>query len=98
MTEQRRPLSLRQAQALTLDTEPWLSCDGCFARTDTYVDLLLTGVHSADVHMDVHLIGCPACREEAESLITLRALELGILPDIALRMFAEQLAQQTWSP
>jgi hypothetical protein len=54
---------------------PELSCDECFDHLDEYVELELAG---ADADLGVpgmrnHLDGCPACREEHESL---RALVL----------------------
>jgi hypothetical protein len=50
--------------------EPELLCDECFARIDEYVELELRGA-AADRRipgMRPHLDGCPACREEYESL------------------------------
>jgi predicted anti-sigma-YlaC factor YlaD len=50
--------------------EPELLCDECFEKLDAYVDLELQG-HSADEQipgMRPHLDGCPACREEYDSL------------------------------
>ena len=45
-------------------------CDECFDRLDVYVELELRG-EAADEQvpgMRAHLEGCPACREEYESL------------------------------
>lgn len=50
--------------------EPELGCDECFEQLDRYVELELSG-HDADVAVPglrAHLAGCPACREEHESL------------------------------
>ena len=47
-----------------------LGCDECFEQLDRYVELELSGA-SADKEvpgMRAHLDGCPACREEHESL------------------------------
>jgi hypothetical protein len=47
-----------------------VGCDECFARLDEYVELELAGLN-ADVAVPglrAHLDGCPACREEHESL------------------------------
>ena len=55
---------------------PELGCDECFAELDRYVELELDG-SGADVAipgMAAHLVGCPACREDYESL---RALVSG---------------------
>jgi hypothetical protein len=49
---------------------PDIGCDECFERLDEYVELELRG-DSADARvpgMAAHLAGCPACREEHESL------------------------------
>jgi hypothetical protein len=50
--------------------EPELSCDECFERLDRYVELELTGVDAdrAVPGMRAHLEGCPACREDHDSL------------------------------
>ena len=50
--------------------EPELSCEECFDELDQYVELTLAG-SAADVAvpgMRAHLDGCPACREDYESL------------------------------
>jgi hypothetical protein len=47
-----------------------IGCDECFEQLDRYVDLELAG-HDADgavPGLRAHLDGCPACREEHESL------------------------------
>ncbi|MDO5710930.1 MAG: hypothetical protein Q4P32_04210 [Micrococcales bacterium] len=68
-----RPPSLtRQTIArLLIDTVPWLSCDDCFERIDSYAEAQLSGSAMRDHLMDVHLLGCPSCAEEAQSLIEL---------------------------
>ena len=55
---------------------PQVSCEECFDRLDEYVDAELAG-RDADREipgMAAHLDGCPACREDHESL---RALVSG---------------------
>ena len=50
--------------------EPEVLCDECFERLDEYVDLELQG-EPADERIPglrAHLAGCPACREDYESL------------------------------
>jgi hypothetical protein len=50
--------------------EPEVLCDECFERLDEYVELELQG-ESADERIPglrAHLEGCPACREDYESL------------------------------
>jgi hypothetical protein len=47
-----------------------VGCDECFERLDEYVELELGGA-DADARVPglrAHLDGCPACREEHESL------------------------------
>ena len=56
-------------------TGPEVSCEECFDRLDEYVDLGLAGA-DADARlpgMAEHLEGCPACREDHESLRALAA-------------------------
>jgi hypothetical protein len=50
--------------------EPELGCDECFEQLDRYVELELGGedADAAVPGLGVHLAGCPACREEHESL------------------------------
>lgn len=47
-----------------------LGCDECFAELDLYVELTLRGrdADRAVPGMREHLLGCPACREDLESL------------------------------
>jgi hypothetical protein len=49
---------------------PEVSCEECFELLDQYVDLELAG-EDADARlpgMRAHFHGCPACREDHESL------------------------------
>ncbi|MGW5239511.1 hypothetical protein ACWEOW_11310 [Monashia sp. NPDC004114] len=67
-----RKLTDKQARELVVDTEPWLSCDDCFRLMDEYVELLVADPASTAMpQMQVHLRACPACAEEAESLVAL---------------------------
>ena len=50
-----------------------IGCDECFEQLDRYVELELAG-EDADTSMPglrAHLHGCPACREEHDSLVAL---------------------------
>jgi hypothetical protein len=52
---------------------PEIGCDECFDALDRYVELQVAGL-DADVAIPglrAHLDGCPACREEHESLLAL---------------------------
>ena len=55
---------------------PEVGCDMCFEELDRYVELELDGADAdaAIPGLRAHLDGCPACREEHESL---RALVAG---------------------
>jgi hypothetical protein len=48
-----------------------VTCDECFELLDEYVDLEAQGL-DADAQipgMRAHLVGCPACHEDHESLL-----------------------------
>jgi hypothetical protein len=49
---------------------PEVSCEDCFELLDQYVELELAGRDAAGrlPGMRTHLEGCPACREDHESL------------------------------
>jgi hypothetical protein len=56
---------------------PEVGCDACFALLDRYVELELAGA-DADLlvpGLRAHLVGCPACAEEHESLRALLELD-----------------------
>jgi anti-sigma factor RsiW len=72
----RRP-ELRQALGRLLGPAgPEIGCDQCFDELDRYVEVELAGgnVDATFSGFRAHLDGCPACREEHESL---RALVSG---------------------
>jgi hypothetical protein len=50
--------------------EPEVGCETCFDELDRYVELELAGTDAdaAIPGLRAHLAGCPACREEHESL------------------------------
>ena len=49
---------------------PEVGCEECFASLDRYVELELAGgdADAAIPGMRAHIAGCPACREDHESL------------------------------
>ena len=49
---------------------PEVTCDECFDQLDTYVEVELSGgdPDTAVPGLRAHLDGCPACREDYESL------------------------------
>jgi hypothetical protein len=69
MTE---PRDLNQALGRLLGPDgPDIGCDACFRELDRYVELELAGADadSAVPGLRAHLAGCPACREEHDSLL-----------------------------
>ena len=66
----KRP-ELKQALVRLLGPAgPEIGCDECFDQLDRYVELEVAG-RDADAELPglrAHLAGCPACREEHESL------------------------------
>ena len=75
-TLMERP-DLKQALGRLLGpAEPEVGCEACFEELDRYVELELAGkdADAAIPGLRAHLDGCPACREEHESL---RALVSG---------------------
>ena len=62
---------LKQALCRLLGpSRPEIGCDECFEQLDRYVELELAGedADGAIPGLRAHLAGCPACREEHESL------------------------------
>jgi hypothetical protein len=50
--------------------EPELDCDECFEQLDRFVELEVAGRGAGEAipGMRAHFEGCPACREDYESL------------------------------
>ena len=57
--------------------DPELTCEECFEELDRYVELELAGrdADAAVPGMRPHFEGCPACREDHDSLAALLATE-----------------------
>jgi len=53
--------------------QPEVNCDVCFDELDRYVELEAAGAdaNAAIPGLRAHLEGCPACREEHDSLLAL---------------------------
>jgi hypothetical protein len=66
----RRPDLKQSLGRLLGPREREIGCDECFEQLDVYVELELAGrdVDSALPGFRPHLEGCPACRDEHESL------------------------------
>jgi hypothetical protein len=65
---------LKQALGRLLGpAEAEVGCEACFDELDRYVELELAGkdADAAIPGLRAHLDGCPACREEHESLYAL---------------------------
>jgi hypothetical protein len=54
---------------------PEVSCERCFEELDRYVELEIAGADAdaAVPGMRAHLVGCPACAEDHDSLSALLA-------------------------
>lgn len=52
---------------------PEVGCDECFDELDRFVELELAGADAdaAIPGLQAHLAGCPACREEHDSLLAI---------------------------
>ena len=69
---------LKQALGRLLGpAEAEVGCDVCFGELDRYVELEIAGVDADAVvpGLRAHLDGCPACREEHDSLYALVSRE-----------------------
>lgn len=85
MTGPSRSLTAAEAHQLTLDTQPWLSCEDCFELMDTFAETLVADPDTTRMPaMVVHVRACPACAEEVESLVALVAGDVGVDPSRAL--------------
>ena len=56
-----------------------VDCDVCFEELDRYVELEVAGADAdaAVPGLRAHLAGCPACREEHDSLVALLRHQTG---------------------
>lgn len=80
----RTSLTPEAIKNLTVQPEPWLSCDDCFDQVDAVVEGLLTGRAPMSEEFRIHMLGCPACHEEARGLTGLIAPDYGIGPEDGL--------------
>ncbi|MBS1836897.1 MAG: hypothetical protein JST64_04295 [Actinobacteria bacterium] len=91
------PLDPGLVEALTADSDPYLSCDDCFEETDVAVEAVLgtdDGRHERfSEAFRVHLLRCPACHDEARSLAELVAAEFGLTPAEATARLEAELAR-----
>jgi hypothetical protein len=66
----KRPDLMQALGRLLGPAEPEVGCAVCFEELDRYVELELAGedADTAIPGLRAHLDGCPACREEHDSL------------------------------
>jgi hypothetical protein len=69
----QRPDPEQAVKRLLGPAGPDVGCDVCFEQLDRYVELELAGkdADAAIPGLRAHLDGCPACREEHDSLYAL---------------------------
>lgn len=70
-----RDLTPEEVTSFLLDSEPYFSCDDCFAHLDEYVEQVVADPAHRDLPMQVHLAACGACAEEAATLIEILAAD-----------------------
>jgi hypothetical protein len=76
MSARQRSLDDNLVRRLASDPGAWLSCDDCFRLLDVYVDAAVADETDGDfAAMTNHLKTCPACREEAQTLVQLAAAD-----------------------
>jgi hypothetical protein len=68
-----RPVNIDAARLAQMlgPAERELTCDQCFQELDRYVELELAGADAESTipGLRAHLQGCPACREDHDSLL-----------------------------
>jgi hypothetical protein len=71
MTDTHTPEPDKLIAALLGPPGPELTCEECFEQLDRYVDLTLVDADpdGAVPGMRAHLTGCPACRDDHDSLL-----------------------------
>jgi hypothetical protein len=82
VTENLPGEAMRLVNGLLGPADPELSCEECFEALDTYVESELAGIDADAVvpRMRAHLLGCPACRSDHDSLLALLLTEPGKRP------------------
>lgn len=84
MTSERAPLGPNQIEQLTVDSDPWLSCDDCFEQVDRMIEIAMQRSVSLPEPFQVHLTSCAVCHEEARSLAALIAPDFALSADDAI--------------
>jgi hypothetical protein len=78
--------------ALTADSDPYLSCADCFEQTDAAVEEVLAHRQLSETFR-VHLLHCAACHDEARALAELIAADHGLAPAEATARLEGALAR-----
>ena len=79
MSGRQRALDDKALRSLAGDPGAWLSCDDCFRLLDIYVDAAVGDRMGEDFGpMASHLETCPACLDEARTLVQLAATDSGV--------------------
>src|SRR5574337_496419 len=94
MTGHAPHLTPAATRRLTVDAEPWMSCDDCFEEIDDHIERLLDGDSHISPRMRAHLIGCTACFEDAWSLLLLASDDRGIDRREALGRLRDELGSE----
>lgn len=76
---------------VTGPSEPWMSCDECFDRSDTLLEDFLDNNVPLPANFRAHLAGCSACLDEVESLAELAAADRGLDPTAARQRLDAQV-------
>lgn len=87
------PFDSEMIARLTIDSEPWLSCDDCFEQADGAVEGIIAENVPLTTEFGVHLSACPVCHEEAISLAELIAEDFNLSPDEAVARLEAAVAQ-----
>lgn len=80
-------------ERLTIDSDPWLSCDDCFEQADGAVEGIIAENVPLTTEFGVHLSACPVCHEEAVSLAELIAEDFNLSPDEAVARLESAVAR-----
>ena len=79
---------------LTMNTDPWLSCDECFEQVDAVIEDLLNSSAPMSHEFGVHLRCCGVCHEEARSLAAIVASDYGLTSSQAVELLDAAVENQ----
>lgn len=87
------PLSPLAIERLTVNSDPYLSCDDCFEHIDVVIDTVLTSAAPLPEEFRTHLLACAVCRDEAESLAQLVAADHDLTPSDAVARLDDAICE-----